>query len=132
MSQSGPNHPLTIKWVLFGFRGRIGRKSFWLGALGVVLVQAAIIAQILGAPDQSAEQALWGFLLLVAWIVSAWIGLALAVKRLHDIGLPAFLAVLLIIQPIAFFAFLVLAFWPSVQQTNQHGPPPFPREGPSG
>ena len=128
MPQSGPDHPLTIKWVLFSFRGRIGRKSFWLAALGVVLIHAAIVAQILGARDESAEQALWGLVLLAAWVVSAWIGLALAVKRLHDIGLPAVLAVLLIIQPIAFFAFLVLAFWPSLQATNQHGPPPFPRD----
>ena len=130
MTQSGPSHPLTVKWVLFSFRGRIGRKSFWLGALGVVLIQAAIVAQIMGAPEDSAEQALWGLVLLVVWIASAWMGLALAVKRLHDIGLPAVLAVLLLIQPISFFALLVLAFWPSIQQTNQHGPPPFPRDDP--
>jgi uncharacterized membrane protein YhaH (DUF805 family) len=128
MLMSGaPDHPLTVKWVLFGFRGRIGRKSFWLGALGMILIQGAVIAQILGAPDDSGEQALWGLVLLAVWAVSAWVLVALAVKRLHDIGLPAVLAVLLLIQPIAYIAFFVLAFWPSTQETNEHGPPPFPR-----
>lgn len=124
---SGPNHPLTIKWVLFGFRGRIGRKSFALAALGMVLIQAAVIAMIIGAPDDSAELALWGLVLLAVWLVSAWVGLALAVKRLNDLDLPPVLAVCLVIPAIAFFAFLFLAFMPSKQVTNRHGPPPFPR-----
>lgn len=129
---AAPDHPLTIKWVLFGFRGRIGRKSFWLGALGMLLIQGAVIAQIIGAPEDSGERALWGAALFVVWIVSAWVLVALAVKRLHDIGLPAILAALLLIQPISYIAFLVLAFWPSTQETNRHGPPPFPRGGPKG
>lgn len=123
-----PDHPLTIQWVLFGFRGRIGRKSFWLAALGMVLIQAAIVAQVIGAPEESARQALWAFLLLAAWVVTAWAVLALAVKRLHDIGLPGMLAVLLLVPAVSWVAFFVLAFWPSTQETTEHGPPPFPRE----
>ncbi|RNC91326.1 MAG: DUF805 domain-containing protein [Oricola sp.] len=122
-----PDHPLTVKWVLFGFRGRIGRKSFWLGALGMILIQAAIVAQIAAAPEDSPTLALWGLVMLAVWIASAWAALALAVKRLHDIGLPGALAVLLLIPAVAFFTFVVLAVWPSAQEANEHGPPPFPR-----
>lgn len=123
---SQPNHPLTIQWVLFGFKGRISRKSFWLAALGVVLVQAAVFAQVIGTPEDSSVLALWGLVLLAVWLASAWAALALAVKRLHDLDLPAMLAILLLVPTISFFAFLFLAFMPSKQVTNRHGPPPFP------
>lgn len=126
MSQT-PDHPLTIKWVLFGFRGRIGRKSFLLAGLGLIMVQAAIVSQVINTPEGSASEGVWGLLMISFWIAAAWAGLALAVKRLHDIGLPGFLAVLLVIPAVSFFTFIVLAVWPSTQQTNEHGPPPFPR-----
>ena len=122
-----PDHPLTVSWVLFGFRGRIGRKSFLLAGLGMILVQAAILAQFIGSPDNSPQEGAWVLLVLAAWGAMAWSLLALAVKRLHDIGLPGILAVLLVIPAISFFTFIVLAVWPSTQQTNRHGPPPFPR-----
>ena len=124
----GPDHPLTIQWVLFGFRGRIGRKSFWLAALGMILIQAAIFAQLIGIPEGSPQEAVWALLLLASWFATTWAVVALSVKRLHDIGLPGFLAVLLLIPAVSFIAFAVIAFWPSTQETNEHGPPPFPRE----
>ncbi|WP_306117442.1 MULTISPECIES: DUF805 domain-containing protein [unclassified Roseitalea] len=123
-----PDHPLTVSWVLFSFRGRIGRKSFALAALGMILVQAAIVAQIIGTPEDSPQMALWGLALLAAWVATAWAALALAVKRLHDIGLPGVLALLLLIPAVSFLTFVVLAVWPPTQETNAHGPPPFPRE----
>ncbi|GAB4352557.1 MAG: DUF805 domain-containing protein [Oricola sp.] len=124
---TAPGHPLTVSWVLFGFRGRIGRKSFWLGALLMVLIQAAIISRIATVPEDSPELALWGVAMLAAWVATAWVILALAVKRLHDLGLPGVLAICLLIPAVAFLAFLLLALLPSKQETNEHGAPPFPR-----
>mgnify|MGYP000100226541 CR=1 FL=1 len=125
--KAAPDHPLTVSWVLFGFRGRIGRKSFWLAALLMVLIQAAIIAQIASVPEDHPILAFWGLVLLGVWAATAWVGLALAVKRLHDLGLPGMLAICLLIPAISFIAFLLLAFLPSRPETNEHGPPPFPR-----
>jgi len=122
-----PDHPLTVSWVLFGFRGRIGRKSFWLAALLMVLIQAAVIARAATVPDDSPELSLLVLAILGLWAVTAWVALALAVKRLHDLGLPGMLAICLLIPAISFIAFLLLAFLPSKQETNEHGPPPFPR-----
>ncbi|MFZ2101942.1 MAG: DUF805 domain-containing protein [Oricola sp.] len=125
---SGEARPrITVGWVLFGFSGRIGRKSFWLAALLMVLIQAAIISHIASVPEDSPAFALWGLVLLAVWLASAWAGLALAVKRLHDLGLPGVLAIFLLIPAIAFVAFLLLAFLPSRPETNEHGPPPFPK-----
>lgn len=128
-------HPLSIQWLFFGFRGRIGRKSFLLAALFLILVQLAILSlagsmfgdvnEDNGAP---ASAALFGLVILASWIASAFSLLALAIKRLHDLSLPAILGVTLLIPGIAFFAWLFLAVAPSKQETNDHGPVPFPRK----
>ena len=124
---TAPDHPLTVSWVLFGFRGRIGRKSFALAALLMILVQGAVIAKIVGTPENSPALALWGLAILAVWIASAWISLALAVKRLHDLGLPGILAICLLIPALSLIAFVLLALLPSQQEANQHGTPPFPK-----
>lgn len=124
---SGPDHSLTVGWVLFGFRGRIGRKSFALAALLLLLLQAIILVQIVTLPQESAAFTAWSLIMLASWVVSAWIVLALAAKRLHDLGMPGLLAVILLIPAVSFIAFLILAIVPSRQETNEHGPPPFPR-----
>lgn len=130
-----PDYPLTVKWVLFGFKGRIGRKSFLLAGLGMLLVNSALLAYSMRYtnPAQStgeavidgAGAALFGLLALAVFFVSLWALLALAVKRLHDLDLPTVLSVVLIIPGIAYFAWLFLAFMPSKQVTNKHGQPPF-------
>ncbi len=92
----------------------------------MVLIQAAIIAKIASYPEDHPMLAVWGLALFGVWLATAWIVLALAVKRLHDLGLPGMLAICLLIPAISFIAFLVLAFLPSRPETNQQGPPPFP------
>ncbi|MEM1375987.1 MAG: DUF805 domain-containing protein [Pseudomonadota bacterium] len=132
------NDPLpqpTVKWLFTSFRGRIGRKSFALGALLLVLIQFGLFAWVLSLGDETGSvhledgaAALVGLVMLGFWVVAAWGLLAMAVKRLHDLDLPGILAVLLLIPAIAFFTFLALAFIPGSQNTTKHGPPPFPRK----
>lgn len=134
---SAPNHPLTVKWLLFGFRGRIGRKSFLLAGLLLLLVQLALFSFALNFATEGPEpghysfsnggSALFGFALLGSWIASAWALLALAVKRLHDLGLPVFLGIVLLIPAISGIAWLLLAILPSSPEPNEHGPVPFPK-----
>jgi uncharacterized membrane protein YhaH (DUF805 family) len=133
-----PDHPLTVKWLLFGFRGRIGRKSFILAALLLLLAQLALFSYAIGfaqegqQPGQvrldSGSSALFGFVLLGSWIASAWALLALAVKRLHDLGLPVVLGIVLLIPALSGIAWILLAALPSKQETNEHGPVPFPKD----
>lgn len=134
---TAPDHPLTVKWLLFGFRGRIGRKSFILAALLLLLAQLALFSYAIGFASEGQEpgqiaintggSALFGFVLLGSWIASAWALLALAVKRLHDLGLPVMLGVVLLIPALSGIAWILLAVLPSKQETNEHGPVPFPR-----
>ena len=132
------DHPLTVKWLLFGFRGRIGRKSFILAALLLLLAQLALFSYALGFASEGQEpgqiainnggSAMFGFLMLGSWLASAWALLALAVKRLHDLGLPVVLGVVLLIPALSGIAWILLAALPSKQESNEHGPVPFPKD----
>lgn len=125
----------TVKWLYTSFRGRIGRKSFALGALLLLLVQIALFAWVLSFGDgdgsvelEDGEALLVGFVVLGFWAFAAWGLLAMSVKRLHDLNLPGLLAVVLLVPAVALLGWLFLAFMPGSRETNQHGPPPFARD----
>ena len=132
------NEPLpqpTVKWLYTSFRGRIGRKSFALGALLLLLIQIALFAWVLSFGDgdgsvelEDGEALLGGFVVLCFWAFAAWGLLAMAVKRLHDLNLPGLLAVVLLVPAVAFLGWLFLALMPGSRDANQHGPPPFARD----
>ncbi len=71
--------PMSTAQILFGLRGRVPRKVFWLyGVLGPLLVSvmAEMLLGIVGVPQRSAE------LLTTALLV--WPCTAVGVKRWHD------------------------------------------------
>jgi uncharacterized membrane protein YhaH (DUF805 family) len=69
---------MSFAQILFSFEGRIGRQTYWLGAL-LLIVFAAIGGVLEGAAgsDGPALGIIWRLLLL-------WPNLALTVKRWHD------------------------------------------------
>ena len=95
-----PDHPLTVKWVLFGFRGRIGRKSFWLGALGILVTLASGIVWTMVFLLMR-DVSLGLLAVLVAWIATVFA--AWAVGR-ASIGSGAFLWLPLVLQTYALAA----------------------------
>jgi len=71
--------PMSTAQILFGFRGRVPRKVFWLyGVLGPLLVSAMaeMLLGIVGVSERRAE------LLTTALLV--WPCAAVGVKRWHD------------------------------------------------
>ncbi len=88
--------------IFFGFRGRINRKIYWAGSVlvGVVgLLFAALLAYLATgnsfAPEvweRPADKAsIWGPVWLAYFGFLVWPSTALAVKRLHDRGHPAWI-----------------------------------------
>jgi uncharacterized membrane protein YhaH (DUF805 family) len=99
---------MTAKETLFGFRGRIARYTFFICALVTIpLYPIAVFGFLIGAFTAHAGSiggAAIGAIMVAAGGVGApWIGIALMVKRLHDIGLSglhaAWIAVLLASLP---------------------------------
>lgn len=75
---------LTRSEILFSFKGRIGRQTYWLNYLGMMLVFVMIYIALLALIDGNAESPLFGIVSLLLYIPVIWISLALAVKRWHD------------------------------------------------
>ena len=121
---------------LFGMNGRIGRSTFWLLVIAVLLLDLAfgtLVSDwihdayqdggVLRRPDGHIVGP--GFGLLVVVVLSAWILLALQVKRAHDrarsgwwllIGLvPVYGQVRLIVE---------LGFLPGTPRRNRYGEAP--------
>ena len=118
----------TVRWALFSFKGRIARQSFWIGALLIIAVQGLILTRLLATNDGQESSIMWAITLFFSWPISIWMGLALAVKRLHDINASAFFAVLMFFPFLSTLLLLALAFVPSDREANKHGAPPFPRK----
>ena len=71
----------------FVYRGRASRSAYWWFVLFEVL--AAIVLELLfvipAATHSSGIVVLFGIIVTIAWIYIALVGLALTIRRLHDI-----------------------------------------------
>ena len=85
-----------LKWLLFSFKGRIGRQVWWLSSLAVAVI-AGMTSSVIDVaattsggstinPESQAFEpsAPYSLLLLAVGLLNIWINYALAVKRLHD------------------------------------------------
>ncbi len=114
----------TLKWLFFGVSGRIRRKTYMLSAVFFVAVYTYLVVQITRAPEDSVQVGLWGLALLAVLLVSAWSSVALAVKRLHDLGFTGFVAIVMFIPMVSFLFFIVLCAFPGQNGANQYGESP--------
>ncbi len=118
----------TLKWLFFGFTGRIRRMTYVLSAVFFIAIYTYLLIQLVQAPKDSAEIGIWGLVLLAVLVISAWSSAALSVKRLHDMGFSGFLVILVFVPMVSMLFFLALAFWPGQPGKNQFGASPVPDE----
>ncbi len=87
---------MTLWQTLFGFAGRIGRSTFWLLIIAVLLLDLAVVAFVSdwihseylqsGIPHRPGGDVIGaGFALLVVGVISAWAAMGVMVKRAHDL-----------------------------------------------
>ena len=85
--------PLSWTDILFSFKGRISRKTFWIGVIGLILVQNALHATLLAIVGGSPWQFLTDpesitlqhkLLQRVGLAFTLWPAMALNLKRMHD------------------------------------------------
>lgn len=120
--------------ALFSLRGRLGRVEFIAYSVSCALA-ATLLLSALG----------YFLLLFPLGLARAWYSLAtvvvihlllpllvatLAVKRLHDIGKPGWLALLLLVPMANFLFVLMLWAWPGVAGANACGAAPAPASTP--
>ncbi|MBW8637902.1 DUF805 domain-containing protein [Hoeflea sp. WL0058] len=113
-----------MRWVFLGFSGRLGRLPFLLGYLFVTAVGFVILNQVRLADEDSIRQGTWALLFIAYGVMSVWSVLALVVKRLHDIGFPGPLSIMLFVPFINLGVFLGLCLWPGAAGANAYGDEP--------
>ncbi len=77
----GTVEPLTINQILFSFKGRIGRKAYWLSFLGMMVALFAVIFVLSLA---GVGEDVLGLVTLIIYIPIIWMSLAVQIKRWHD------------------------------------------------
>jgi uncharacterized membrane protein YhaH (DUF805 family) len=107
-------------WLFFSLRGRVSRGVYWLAYLFLSFLNAVIVVQLIGGTDASYSrlaEALAPFVILL----TLYSNLAVAVKRLHDMGYSGFLAAALFVP----FVNLAFTIWvgivPGTTEANTYG-----------
>ena len=126
---TNPNPEPTVRWVLFSWRGRLGRKSYLWAAALLLIAQIYLFTTAAGL-DANLESHMMplGFSSIALWLVSAWALFAMTIKRLHDIDWSPKLAIAIFLPLVSLIFLVAMMMIPGSQQTNAHGPPPFPKD----
>ncbi len=97
--------------LLFGFRGSVSRKQYWLG-LAVALVPAVLALILAGEAKSTTGGTSVVLLSIPLFVLFGWIYVAVGVKRLRDLGLPAW-------SYFVFFAAPLIAIIAAVELVEQ-------------
>lgn len=106
-----------------GFSGRARRKEYWMYTLFSLIfyIIAAILDNILGTAIQGVGYGLFYILYLLATLLPS---LAVAIRRLHDVGKSGWMIFISIIPIIGAIWLLVLMVMDSKPGENKYGPNP--------
>lgn len=116
-------------YLFTSYDGRIGRQSFWIGHIAVVLAAAALNL-VVGL--------LFGFQSTAGIVLRAIVGIAMLypalavdVKRLHDRDKSGWWILLLLVPVVGFIWFVIeLGCLKGTGGSNRFGPDPLPPSAP--
>lgn len=75
---------MNLQHILFSFDGRIGRRTYWLAILAVVVTVAVLTSVPLLIPSENVAVFILALTSQFIWLLSLWPLLAVGSKRLHD------------------------------------------------
>ena len=112
------------KTILFGFKGRIRRATFWgnFGIIWAVIMVAAVLAyNLAGGDPPNTFLLLW----IPMFIAICWVGLATQVKRWHHLDMSGWMVLINIIPYLgALIALVWLGCAKGTDGPNTYGPGP--------
>lgn len=140
---------MTIKQLLFSFKGRISRKLYWkgvaisllffivpiimFGVFGAADILIAIneeeaLPSWLAIMDSDAARAIGTIIILPFMIAHFWASFAVTSKRLHDLGLHGIFSLYWvalmftgILAPVAFLIFIIIGAINGQEKPNKYG-----------
>jgi len=125
--------------VFTSFDGRIGRQTWWLGLIALVVLQWIVMFvlslvfgfSMMGNMDANNPEAMGMAMgamsvpFIIVLLIFLWPGLALYAKRWHDRGKSGWWTLILLIPIIGgLWALIELGFLRGTEGPNQYGPDP--------
>ncbi|WP_029062268.1 DUF805 domain-containing protein [Labrenzia sp. DG1229] len=124
-------------WALLSPIGRLSREPYWLSfAFVLVIIGIPVKIWLASLMEFQANENLTletlpindfmasNPLLPILYLVLNWVHLALVIKRLQDVGLNGFLALLIFVPVVSLLLVIILGFVPSQAKPNRSGPLP--------
>ena len=126
------NYFLKANQNYANFKGRARRSEYWYFVLFNVIfsIAAMLIDRMLGTTivmnleGYGATPLPYGYIYIIFSLVMLIPGLAVSVRRLHDIGKSGWFILICLIPFVGFIWFLVLACTDSNVGINEYGPNP--------
>jgi uncharacterized membrane protein YhaH (DUF805 family) len=75
---------MTLQKILFSFEGRIGRGTYWLAILALIVAVVVLTFAPFLLNSEAVAVLLLAFTSQFIWLLSLWPILAVGAKRLHD------------------------------------------------
>lgn len=104
---------MSIVEIVFSFKGRIGRGTFWKAIIPLGIVTIVLLV----ATRELAE--LLPVVIIVC--VNIWVSLAIYTKRWHDLGNSGWMNLTLLIPLVNFFILLFLGLAAGTDESNKFG-----------
>ncbi len=116
---------MTMKDLYFSFDGRIGRKSFWLGMLGLIAVNIVMQGLAIGLATVSETLGMvLGLVALLVAVVTLIGAIAVQIKRWHDVDKPGWWLLIGFVPVIGLYALVMNGFVKGTEGSNQYGEDP--------
>ena len=75
---------MTLQKILFSFEGRIGRRTYWLATLALIVAVLVLTFAPFLLDSEAAAVLMLALTSQLVWLLSLWPMLAVGAKRLHD------------------------------------------------
>lgn len=106
-------------WLFFKLSGRVGRAAYFLGSTFIWLTQIFLLYRFAMAPEGSGVSQFLATVFMASAFIGAWANFALTAKRFHDLGKPAYFAIIAFI--IGYILVIVLSFIRGDPGPNRYG-----------
>jgi uncharacterized membrane protein YhaH (DUF805 family) len=114
-----------MKEALFSFEGRAGRKTWWLTVIGLNVVVLAVWGIAMGLAFVSETAGTIGMILAgLVGLAAAIAGLAVSVRRWHDVDKSGWFVLIGLIPVVGLYALVMNGFVQGTPGSNTYGPAP--------
>lgn len=115
------DQPPSLRWLFFGWSGRVSRLPYALAWGFWMTLAAAFLTRMVMTPQEQPAFIVWTLLFFAVGVLSTLSSVMLTIKRLHDMALPAPLVLCLFVPAISIFALIAFLVWPGTPGPNPHG-----------